>query len=153
MHSFAGQVLSYDNIREVIKFCAREKLVLFADEVYQETVFTNEVQFHSCKKVLRDLGPEYNKFQLMSIHSASKGFYGEYVQEDFAISKTQQRSMRRALEQPKIKNILKQSNILVIIWDSCKVFLRTHNGLRVLPHPGDRCFLEDSLFLIYNCFF
>ncbi|CAH3174539.1 unnamed protein product [Porites lobata] len=72
-----GQVLSYDNIKEVIKFCAREKLVLFADEVYQETVFTNEVQFHSCKKVLRDLGPEYNKFQLMSINSASKGFYGE----------------------------------------------------------------------------
>ena len=109
--------------------------------------------------------------------------------------------MRRALKQPKIKNILKQSNILVIIWDSCKVFLfflsenilidfvfifwnssigkgkynttclkkkkkqinrqqdsfkinlRTHNGLRALPHPGDRCFLEDSLFLNYNCFF
>ena len=78
MHPFLkGQVLSYDNIKEVIKFCAREKLVLFADEVYQETVFTNEVQFHSCKKVLRDLGPEYNKFQLMSINSASKGFYGE----------------------------------------------------------------------------
>ena len=102
MHSFAGQVLSYDNIREVIKFCAREKLVLFADEVYQETVFTNEVQFHSCKKVLRDLGPEYNKFQLMSIHSASKGFYGEYVQVDFVISKTQQRLMRRALKEAKI---------------------------------------------------
>ena len=103
MHSFAGQVLSYDNISEVIKFCAREKLVLFADEVYQETVFTNEVQFHSCKKVLRDLGPEYNKFQLMSIHSASKGFYGEYVQVDFVISKTQQRLMRRALKQAKLK--------------------------------------------------
>lgn len=71
--------MTYDNIREVIKFCAREKLVLFADEVYQETVFTDEVQFHSCRKVLRDLGPEYNKFQLMSINSVSKGFYGEYV--------------------------------------------------------------------------
>ena len=66
-----------ENIKEVIKFCAREKLVLFADEVYQETVFTNEVQFHSCRKVVRDLGPEYDKFQLMSINSASKGFYGE----------------------------------------------------------------------------
>lgn len=76
---FTGQVLTYYNIREVIKFCAREKLVLFADEVYQETVFTDEVQFHSCRKVLRDLGPEYNKFQLMSINSVSKGFYGEYV--------------------------------------------------------------------------
>ena len=77
MDSFAGQVLTYENIKEVIKLCAREKLVLFADEVYQETVFTNEVQFHSCRKVVRDLGPEYDKFQLMSINSASKGFYGE----------------------------------------------------------------------------
>jgi len=72
-----GQVLPYNTIRDVIKFCAREKLVLFADEVYQETLFTNEAQFHSCKKVLRDLGPEYSKFQLMSIHSVSKGIYGE----------------------------------------------------------------------------
>ena len=39
----------------------------------------------------------------MSIHSASKGFYGEYVQVDFVISKTQQRLMRRALKQAKIK--------------------------------------------------
>ncbi|CAH3041889.1 unnamed protein product [Pocillopora meandrina] len=72
-----GQILSYDNVREVIKFCAREKLVLFADEVYQETVFTKDIIFHSCRKVLRDLGPEYNNFQLMSLNSASKGFYGE----------------------------------------------------------------------------
>jgi len=69
--------LTYNTIRDVIKFCAREKLVLFADEVYQETLFTNEAQFHSCKKVLRDLGHEYIKFQLMSIHSVSKGIYGE----------------------------------------------------------------------------
>ena len=69
--------MNYDNIKEVIKFCAREKLVLFADEVYQETVFTKEVPFHSCKEVLRDMGPEYNNFQLMSLNSASKGFYGE----------------------------------------------------------------------------
>ena len=75
--SSIGQVLTYNTIRDVIKFCAREKLVLFADEVYQETLFSNEVQFHSCKKVLRDLGPEYLKFQLMSMHSVSKGIYGE----------------------------------------------------------------------------
>ena len=75
--SSIGQVLTYNTIRDVIKFCAREKLVLFAEEVYQETLFTNEAQFHSCKKVLRDLGPEYIKFQLMSIHSVSKGIYGE----------------------------------------------------------------------------
>lgn len=28
-----GQVLSYDNIRDIIKFCKSEKLVLLADEV------------------------------------------------------------------------------------------------------------------------
>lgn len=72
-----GQVLTYDNIRDIIKFCAQEKLVLFADEVYQETMFKDEMTFQSCRKVLKDLGPEYNKFQLMSINSASKGFYGE----------------------------------------------------------------------------
>ena len=74
---FAGQILTYDNIRDIIKFCAKEKLVLFADEVYQETVFTKGAQFYSCKKVLRDLGPKCSQFQLMSINSASKGFYGE----------------------------------------------------------------------------
>ncbi|XP_015759566.1 PREDICTED: alanine aminotransferase 2-like [Acropora digitifera] len=72
-----GQVLTYDNIRDVIKFCAQEKLVLFADEVYQETMYKEDVTFHSCRKVVKDLGPEYHKFQLMSINSVSKGFYGE----------------------------------------------------------------------------
>ena len=56
--------------------CTRET-GLFADEVHQETVFTKDVIFHSCRKVLRDLGPEYNNFQLLSLNSASKGFYGE----------------------------------------------------------------------------
>ncbi|XP_074618205.1 alanine aminotransferase 2-like [Acropora palmata] len=73
----AGQVLTYDNIRDIIKFCAQEKLVLFADEVYQETMYREDVTFHSCRKVVKDLGPEYHKFQLMSINSVSKGFYGE----------------------------------------------------------------------------
>jgi len=73
----AGQVLTYDNIRDIIKFCAQEKLVLFADEVYQETMYREDVTFHSCRKVVKDLGAEYHKFQLMSINSVSKGFYGE----------------------------------------------------------------------------
>lgn len=31
--SSSGQVLSYDNIKDIIKFCKDEKLVLLADEV------------------------------------------------------------------------------------------------------------------------
>ena len=77
-----GQVFTYDNIRDIIKFCAQEKLVLFADEVYQETMYREDVTFHSCRKVVKDLGPEYHKFQLMSINSVSKGFYGELVHRD-----------------------------------------------------------------------
>lgn len=72
-----GQVLTYDNIQEVIKFCAREKLVLFADEVYQDNVYADGAQFHSCKKVLRDLGEDYSEFQLISLHSSAKGYTGE----------------------------------------------------------------------------
>ena len=52
-------MLTYEDIQEVIKFCAREKLVLFADEVYQDNVYAEGAQFHSCKKVLRYLGDEY----------------------------------------------------------------------------------------------
>ena len=52
-------MLTYEDIQEVIKFCAREKLVLFADEVYQDNVYAEGAQFHSCKKVLRDLEDEY----------------------------------------------------------------------------------------------
>ena len=75
--SLIGQVLTYQNIQEVIKFCAREKLVLFADEVYQDNVYADGAKFHSCKKVLRDLGPDYTKFQLISLHSSAKGCIGE----------------------------------------------------------------------------
>ena len=70
-------MLTYGDIQEVIKFCAREKLVLFADEVYQDNVYSEGAQFHSCKKVLRDLGDEYREFQLISPHSSAKGYTGE----------------------------------------------------------------------------
>ncbi|CAH3174521.1 unnamed protein product [Porites lobata] len=69
-----GQVLTYEDIQEVIKFCAREKLVLFADEVYQDNVYAEGAQFHSCKKLLKDLGDEYSGFQLISLHSSAKGY-------------------------------------------------------------------------------
>lgn len=72
-----GQVLSYDNIKDIIKFCKDEKLVLLADEVYQANIYGEGAKFHSFKKVLRDLGPDYEDFELISFHSTSKGFLGE----------------------------------------------------------------------------
>ncbi|XP_077349576.1 alanine aminotransferase 2-like isoform X2 [Lithobates pipiens] len=73
-----GHVLSRDNIEEIIRLAAKENLLLFADEVYQENVFAPGSVFHSLKKVLFEMGPEYSEqVQLVSIYSISKGISGE----------------------------------------------------------------------------
>ena len=72
-----GQVLDVEDQRRVVEFCKRENLLLVADEVYQENVYSEKKKFTSFKKVVRDMGPEYDGFPLISMHSVSKGFYGE----------------------------------------------------------------------------
>ncbi|XP_053571952.1 alanine aminotransferase 2-like [Bombina bombina] len=73
-----GQVQSRECIEEVIRLAAEEKLLIFADEVYQENIFAPGSTFHSFKKVLFEMGPQFSKkVQLVSIHSVSKGFHGE----------------------------------------------------------------------------
>jgi len=67
-----------ENMMEVIKFCYERRLVLLADEVYQENVYIGERRpWHSFKKVLRSMGSQYSEFELFSFHSVSKGFLGE----------------------------------------------------------------------------
>ncbi len=65
-----GAVLSEKSIREVITFAKEHQLAIIADEVYQENVYAGE--FISFAKVL---GAE--EVPLFSMHSISKGFYGE----------------------------------------------------------------------------
>ncbi|XP_061421755.1 alanine aminotransferase 1-like [Lethenteron reissneri] len=73
-----GQVQDRHSIEEVIEFAAEEGLFIIADEVYQDNVYAPGCQFHSFKKVLHDMGPEYEQtVQLASLHSTSKGFLGE----------------------------------------------------------------------------
>jgi len=73
-----GGVLTEADMIEVIKFCKEKNLVLLADEVYQENVYVKSTKkFHSFKKVLRELGKDYNDVQLFSFHSVSKGVTGE----------------------------------------------------------------------------
>lgn len=48
---FAGAVLSKENQIDVVKFCHKEKLVLLADEVYQDNVYSPKKTFTSFKKV------------------------------------------------------------------------------------------------------
>lgn len=74
-----GASLTPDEVRDIIKFAAEEKLVVIADEVYQTNVFIGE--FYSFKKGLRDLQKEesgkYDNVELVSMHSVSKGMVGE----------------------------------------------------------------------------
>ena len=46
-------------------------------QVYQENIYDEDCHFHSFKKVLSSMGPEYAGVQLVSTNSTSKGFLGE----------------------------------------------------------------------------
>ncbi|KAF6078347.1 hypothetical protein HJG60_009192 [Phyllostomus discolor] len=73
-----GQVQSRKCIEDVIHFAWEEKLFLLADEVYQDNVHSPDCSFHSFKKVLSEMGPEYSgNVELASFHSTSKGYMGE----------------------------------------------------------------------------
>jgi len=72
-----GQVLSRENMEEIIKFAKEEKLLLLADEVYQTNIWGAGMKFHSFKKVMKEMGPEYADMELASFHSMSKGWHGE----------------------------------------------------------------------------
>ncbi|XP_029931232.1 alanine aminotransferase 2-like isoform X1 [Myripristis murdjan] len=73
-----GQVQSRQCIEDVIRFAAKERLLLMADEVYQDNVYADGCKFHSFKKVLFEMGPEFsNNVELASFHSTSKCYMGE----------------------------------------------------------------------------
>jgi glutamate--glyoxylate aminotransferase len=73
-----GQCLTEQNLRELIEFCIRERLVLMADEVYQQNVYQDVRPFMSARKVLMGMGPKISKeLELVSFHTVSKGFLGE----------------------------------------------------------------------------
>lgn len=72
-----GQVLSRENIVEIIKFAHRENLFIFADEVYQDNIYAAGSKFYSFKKVLNELGEPYSKMDMASFMSCSKGYMGE----------------------------------------------------------------------------
>lgn len=49
-------------------------------QVYQDNVYADGYKFHSFKKVLFEMGPEYSeKVELASFHSTSKCYMGEWV--------------------------------------------------------------------------
>ncbi len=65
-----GAVLDEESIREVIDFAEEHHLAIIADEVYQENVYGGK--FVSFARVLGE-----RPVPLFSLHSISKGFFGE----------------------------------------------------------------------------
>ncbi|XP_059223475.1 alanine aminotransferase 1 [Stomoxys calcitrans] len=72
-----GQVLTRQNIEEIIKFAQKNKLFILADEVYQDNIYDKDSKFFSFKKVLTEMGPPYSEMELASFMSTSKGYLGE----------------------------------------------------------------------------
>lgn len=71
-----GQVLTRENLHDVVRFCAKHNLVLLADEVYQENVYDGE--FVSAKRAAYETGLlQTDSIELVSFHSVSKGVFGE----------------------------------------------------------------------------
>jgi alanine transaminase len=69
-----GGCLPEDVMKDIVRFCEKENLVLIADEVYQTNIYTHDKPFHSFKKVVCDLK---SPIELVSLHSVSKGMIGE----------------------------------------------------------------------------
>ncbi len=67
-----GAVLREETVRDVIAFAGDNGLAIIADEVYQENVYDADAGFVSFARVLGR-----SDVPLFSVHSTSKGFYGE----------------------------------------------------------------------------
>jgi aspartate/methionine/tyrosine aminotransferase len=65
-----GAILTEACMRDIVSFAKRHNLIIIADEVYQENIYQGS--FTSFAKIL---GAE--QVSLISLHSISKGFYGE----------------------------------------------------------------------------
>ena len=75
-----GQVMGREDMQEIISFCVDHNIVLMADEVYQENIYTADKEFLSFRRVAHEMGVlkgDMEGLQLISFHSISKGYTAE----------------------------------------------------------------------------
>ena len=80
-----GACMTKQEIEDMIRLAYRERLIIFADEVYQSNVYYRDHPFYSFHKVLRDFANSSDPaeremshtVELISLHSISKGVSGE----------------------------------------------------------------------------
>jgi alanine transaminase len=67
-----GNVLSLENMQDIVFFCEKNRILLLADEVYQENVYGDR-PFHSFNRIIHEMG-KAETFEMVSFHSVSKGY-------------------------------------------------------------------------------
>ncbi|KAG8296290.1 glycerol-3-phosphate O-acyltransferase 2, variant 2 [Homalodisca vitripennis] len=71
-----GQVLTEENIMNVIQFAHKHNLFILADEVYQDNIYEGS-KFYSFKKTIAQMGSPFSEVELASFMSCSKGYMNE----------------------------------------------------------------------------
>jgi len=69
-----GNIMSRQDMEDTIRFCHERGCVLIADEVYQHNLWSSEKQWESFRSVAMEMDVPV---QIISLHSISKGYYGE----------------------------------------------------------------------------
>mmetsp|Transcript_95581 Transcript_95581/g.276048 ORF Transcript_95581/g.276048 Transcript_95581/m.276048 type:complete len:500 (-) Transcript_95581:159-1658(-) len=69
-----GQILSREVMESVLKFAEKERLMVMADEVYQDNIHVDHKKFISFRSLAKELG---STVEVFSFHSISKGVTGE----------------------------------------------------------------------------
>ena len=69
-----GNIVPYEQQKEIIDFCLEKDIVLIADEVYQKNIWNGE--WFSFRKVATDMNV-LDRLKIVSCHSTSKGMFGE----------------------------------------------------------------------------
>ena len=70
-----GKVMSKEAIQKIVDFAHRNKVIILADEVLQETIYKDELSFVSLKKIVSE-NPD-KPVDLFSFYSASNALHGE----------------------------------------------------------------------------
>jgi len=70
----SGAILSRDAMEGVLRFAEKERLMVLADEVYQDNIHVDDKSFLSFRKLALEIGI---KTEVFSFHSVSKGVTGE----------------------------------------------------------------------------
>jgi aspartate/methionine/tyrosine aminotransferase len=71
-NSPTGNVLNAEQMKEIVKFCVNNNLILIASEALQDSIHSEFDKFVSFRKIITNMELPYNKLELFSFHSASQ---------------------------------------------------------------------------------